>query len=272
MNIKFDNLKSIYFLQKIFDFLPQKKFLKVIKYNKKIQQKLNISIEDYKKYNEIEIEIIPVKNVSGEFINIKDEDKQYYHVFFNDNQKEMKRNYLKKDDKVTTIKIILDFQIKSFYKLFNKCKTIKSIHFKRFNRNNIRNMSYMFSDCSNIETINLSNFNTENVINMQNMFGCPLLKELNLSNFNTENVTNMSYMFCGCKLLKELNISNFNTNKVQTMVGMFCFCSSLKTTDFSNFNVKNSTQFGMMFQGCLAELKAKAKAQIKDIADIAFLH
>ena len=246
--------------------------MKIINYNKRIQQKLNISINDYKKYNEIEIEIIPVKNAIGEFINIKDEDKQYYHVFFNDSQKEINRNYLKKDDKVAKIKIILDFQIKSFYKLFKSCKTIKSIHFKRFNRNNIKNMSYMFSECSNIETINLSNFNTENVINMQNMFGCPLLKELNLSIFNTKNVTNMSYMFCGCKLLKELDISTFNTNKVETMIGMFCFCSSLKKIDFSNFNVNNNTPVVMMFQGCLAELKAKVKAQIKDIQDIAFLH
>ena len=50
--------------------------MKVIKYNKSIQEIMNININDYKNYYEqIEIEIKPIENKYGKFINIK-EDKE----------------------------------------------------------------------------------------------------------------------------------------------------------------------------------------------------
>ena len=93
----FKNLKSDYFLQKLFYYLLKKKSLDIIKYNKNIKERINISIKDYKEYSEIyssiEIEIKPVKNKYGKFINI---NKKYYHIYFNDKKEEIKRNYLKK--------------------------------------------------------------------------------------------------------------------------------------------------------------------------------
>ena len=60
----FKNLKNDYFLQKLFYNLLKKKSLDIIKYNKKIKERINISIKDYKEYSEIyssiEIEIKPV--------------------------------------------------------------------------------------------------------------------------------------------------------------------------------------------------------------------
>ena len=64
---KFKIIKSKYILQKIFLNLQKRNTLEIIRYNKKIKHKLNITINDYKK---IEIEIISVKNSSGKFINI----------------------------------------------------------------------------------------------------------------------------------------------------------------------------------------------------------
>ena len=62
----FNNLKNDYFLQKLFNNLLKKKSLGIIKYNKNIKQRLNISIKDYKEYSEIyssiEIEIKTVNN------------------------------------------------------------------------------------------------------------------------------------------------------------------------------------------------------------------
>ena len=59
---------------------------------------MNISIKDYKEYSEIyspiEIEIKPTNNGCGEFINITNENEIYYHVYFNNDKKEIKRNYL----------------------------------------------------------------------------------------------------------------------------------------------------------------------------------
>ena len=128
---------------------------------------MNIDINDYKKYSEkyssikieikpmkdyyekIEIEIIPIKNKYGPFINIKEKDKKYYHIYFNNNKREeIKSTYLNEENKVSKINIIIDYQITSFYELFYECKVIESINFKKFSRNNIIDMSNMFYHCS----------------------------------------------------------------------------------------------------------------------------
>ena len=57
----------------------------------------------------------------------------------------------------------MDYQIQSFYRLFEKCKCIQSIYFKKCNRNNIRIMSDMFSDCELLKKINFNKFNAENI-------------------------------------------------------------------------------------------------------------
>ena len=50
--------------------------------------------------------------------------------------------YIEEKDKVTKIKITIDYQVKSFKKLFFKCKCVESINFKKFYRNNITDMSF----------------------------------------------------------------------------------------------------------------------------------
>ena len=58
-------------------------------------KRIDITINDYKEYFEknyssIEIEIKPVNGSNGKFINIKkNEDKKYYHIYFNNNEKEI---------------------------------------------------------------------------------------------------------------------------------------------------------------------------------------
>ena len=66
----FDNLKSNYILKKIISLMKINKLLNIMKYNKKLQKRLNISIDNYKKYySEIEIELKLVDNKYGKFIN-----------------------------------------------------------------------------------------------------------------------------------------------------------------------------------------------------------
>ena len=253
-----DNIKSVYFLEKLYDNIQKKKKLEIAKYNKRIQNKLNLSVKDYKEYSEtlIEIEIIPVKGKYGEFIKVDENDKLYYNIYFNDNKEKIKNKYkINEEDKVTKIKIIIDYQVKSFKDLFYECKCIESINFKKFYRNNITDMSGMFFECSSLKELNLTNFNTNNVTNMSRMFeGCSSLKELNLTNFNTNNVTNMCSMFKGCSSLKELNLANFNTNNVTNMLWMFEGCSSLKELNLNNFNNNNVTNMSCMFSGSLEDL------------------
>ena len=78
--------------------------------------------------------------------------------------------YIDEEDKVTKIKIIIDYQVKSFKDLFYECKCIESINFKKFYRNNITDMSGMFFECSSLKELNLNNFNTNNVTDMSCMF------------------------------------------------------------------------------------------------------
>ena len=220
----FKNLKSDYFLRKLFYNLLKKKSLDIIKYNNNIKERMNISIKDYKEYSEIyssiEIEIKPVKNKYGKFINMN-ENEIYYHIYFNDNKEEIKRKYFNKNDNVSKIKIIIDYQVKSFKELFYNCECIEYIYFKKFYRNNYNNIRGMFYRCSSLKELNLSNFNTDNVTDMRNMFnGCCSLKELNLSNFNTINVKDMIYIFSNCSSLTKLNISKFKTNNIYKMINL----------------------------------------------------
>ena len=49
----FKNLKSNYIFKKLFHNLLKKKSLDIIKYNKKIKERINKIIKDYKEYLEI---------------------------------------------------------------------------------------------------------------------------------------------------------------------------------------------------------------------------
>ena len=275
-NAQFENIKSKYILQIIFEYLTKDKILQLIRYNKATQKRLGINLKDYREYSRIEIEIIPLKYPSGRFINIKKEDNLYYHIYFNGGGGEIKRIEFNKDDNVSKINIIIDYKIRSLAYLFSNCGCIRSIHFKNFKRSNINNMTEMFSFCKSLEKINFSDFNTDNVTNMNNIFhGCSSLKEINLSNFNTinvntmrsmfsgcfslekinldhlntSNVTNMSFMFSECGLT-EINLSNFNTDNVIDMRWMFSKCNKLKKINISNFNTNNVTNISGMFYGC----------------------
>ena len=259
-NLVLEKIKSDYFLMKLLDIMKKNRMFEIVKYNKKLQKRLNLSINDYKEYfNEytsIEIEL-RVKNdryYEEKFINIPYRNEKHYHIYFDNSSEEINRNYLEKDEKVETIKIIIDNPITSFRRLFYECGFVVSVFFKKFNRKNITDMSDMFRfeiTTSSIKKLDLSNFKTDNVKNMSGMFnGCYFLEELDLSNFNTNNVTNMSGMFKGCQQLKELNISNFKTNNVTNMSSMFFLCHSLEGLDLSNFNTNNVTNMKEMFYGC----------------------
>ena len=272
-----DNLKSDYFLQKLYGNVPKKKKLEIVKCNKKIQNRLKTSIKDYKEYSEtfspIEIEIIPAKDKRGYFINVNENDKLYYHIYFNDAKEEIKNKYeISEEDELKKIKIIIDYQVKSFKRLFKWCECIESITFKNFYRNNITDMSSMFEFCSSLKELNLSNFNTSNVTSMYRMFyGCSSLKELNLTSFNTNNVTDMNNMFSECSSLKELNLTNFNTNNVTNMGCMFSFCSSLKELNLTNFNTNNVHDMYGMFFDCPDDLKRKIELENKNFEYEAFI-
>ena len=118
------DLKSIFILKKVLSYMKKNKSLTIIKYNKTLQKKLNLNINDYKEcykeYLQIEIELTlddNGNNKDNNFINIPEKDKEYFHIYFK---------------KENIIKIIIDYQIKSFCGLFSRCEHINSIFFKKF--------------------------------------------------------------------------------------------------------------------------------------------
>ena len=281
-NLFSDRLKCNYILKYVFDHLREKKNLNIVRHNKQLQEMLDISLNDYKKFkNRIEIVLTPIpvqdlKEGKNPFININ-EKKALYHIYFNNARAEVQRNYITKEDKIIKIRILLECGIKSLEGLFKDCICLKAINFLKFKRNDITNMSNMFSGCINLLYLDISNFITYRVTNMSQMFfdcrrlieldiinfktynvydmsnmfyGCQSLTDLNLFNFETGSVRNMYRMFFGCKLLKFLNLSNFDTSFVNNMSHMFFGCQSLKRVNVSNFNTINVTNMSYMFYGC----------------------
>ena len=106
---------SDYFLEKIYNILEIKTILTIIKYNKNIQNKCELTIKNYKEYSEtysiIEIEIIPSFIYEEPFIEIYDENLQVsegIHIYFDDNKEElMGKNCLYYNDNVNKIIIII---------------------------------------------------------------------------------------------------------------------------------------------------------------------
>ena len=245
-----ENIKSHYILKVILSNLQNCKSLQIVRYNKKMQNKLNITINDYiEEYSRIEIEIIPNKTRNIGYINIPEEN---YDII--------------EEDNVIKIKMKIDSKKKTFKKLFYGCDWIETITFKKFYRNNITDMSYMFCECSSLKEIKFSKFNSSNVTNMSFMFfGCSSLDELNLSKFNTNKVTDMGHMFSGCTSLKKLNIYNFNTDKVINMNSMFAYCSSLNEFIISDFNMKKVIYSSYMYHECSEIVKKTISAKNKCI-------
>ena len=176
-----------------------------MKFNKKLQNRLNLNINDYKDYSqlfssiEIELKLDNKNDHTNKFINISDENMKYYHIYFDNSNEEKKRTELNANDKVNKIKIIIDHQVKSLKNLFDECEYISSIYFKKFLRINITNMSSTFRKCTSLKELNISNIITNNVTDMNHMFFlCTNLSELNISNFNTNNVIDMNSMFRSC--------------------------------------------------------------------------
>ena len=69
----FENLKSNFIFKKIFEYMQKVKILKITRFNKKLQKKLLLNINDYKEYNyqlyysTIDIELKPDYYLSGKF-------------------------------------------------------------------------------------------------------------------------------------------------------------------------------------------------------------
>ena len=156
------NIKSKFILKKIFEQIQYNKLLELIRYNRNLQNRLQKGLNDYKEYLKTEIEIIPNSIFCEKFMNIKDNDAFYFHIYFNDSKNEIKFNELFSYKFIRKIKVIIEFEFKLFNRLFKNCHNIQKIKFIKFNRKDITDITGIFRGCINVEEINLSKINTEN--------------------------------------------------------------------------------------------------------------
>ena len=164
-----NGLKSNIILSKIFDYLQEKTFLEIIRYNKKLQKSTKTSINDYKSFHNIKIELIPTENfkVGDIFINFIDE-RSSFHIFFDNSDEEIKLNYFTKIEKISKIRITLDTNIKSLRGLFKECKCLKEIYFTKFDNKNITDLGEMFQGCISLTKLDISklNIDKDKIINL----------------------------------------------------------------------------------------------------------
>ena len=150
------NIKSKLICKKIMELLEKNKLLVIICYNKQFQKLLNRGLNDYKEeYFKIEIEIQIANDKHGNFIDIKDEYKPYFHIYLNDNKNEPLLNYITQYEKIKKIKVYTDYEIKSLKMLFNNCECIKEINFIKFHRIDINDMSLLFQGCTSLEVLKI---------------------------------------------------------------------------------------------------------------------
>ena len=247
------NIKSKYILKQIFDNIEKDKVFKLINYNKSLQNRLEIGLDDYKNkfLNIIKIEIIPkINSGKGKFVNyIVDENK--YHIYFDEETNERKTNSFSLTNRASKVKITLYFEESSLKGLFKDCECIEKINFIRFKRKDIIDMSYMFYGCTSLKEVNLSNLITDNVKDMSFMFyKCQSLTELNLSKFNTKELINMKSIFSRCSSLAKIDLSNLDTRNVEDMSYMFYECYYLNDVNLSKLIVKKLKNVSYMFYGC----------------------
>ena len=150
-----NKIHSQYIFRIIMKHLIEKNLLGLLRYNLKFQKIMNLTMNSYinysKLFSSIKIELIldRSKIKYGKFININNEnDFKYIHIYFNKKfKKKINRTYIKSNDKIKVIDIIIEHPITSLNNLFNDCIIIQKINFNSFIRNNITNMSHMFSNC-----------------------------------------------------------------------------------------------------------------------------
>ena len=254
------NIKSKYILKLLFNLIGKYKTLRISHRNKFLNNELEITANDYKDvYENIEIniklsdepELYQEKNTYFIHINFDDLKQDTFEIYFDDKKMDKERQFVTKEDKISSILVRIKPQVKSFRNLFENCSCIKEINFINCVRRNIIDMSYMFYGCSSLTKLDLSRLKTDNVTDMSYMFyGCSLLNEINIRNFRTMAVTNMEGMFKNCDALKTLDVSFLETQSVINLSQMFYGDKSLTYLNTRNFNTNNVKYMDKLFYGC----------------------
>ena len=116
-------------------------------------------------------------------------------------------------NKIVSIKLKWQKNIKNFYRMFSDLFHIIEIDLSKFNTSSVNNMSYMFENCNSLIFANLSNLDLSSIINIDYMFSnCISLKSLDLTNVDKSKIYKGKNLFYNCINLKNNNILNHYNN------------------------------------------------------------
>ena len=102
-------------------------------------------------------------------------------------------------NKIVTIQINLNKDIKSFKRMFSDILNIIEIDLTQSDTSLIDNMAYMFENCNSLTFANLSDINTSSLVNIEKMFNnCKSLKSLDLTNVDLSKIQNHKNIFNNC--------------------------------------------------------------------------
>ena len=272
-----DNIQSNYIFQKVFSYVDDLNALRIVKYNKCAQKKLNITKETFqfvnikeKSNNLTENGIKRLLKLKNNNLNDNEKDKIIVKILetFSENTK------LGVDKNCTANISVHRNLIPDNGKFLHKYRNLTELTFKYF-PNNITTYSNYFQNFANLKKLDLSGFITSKFISMQNMFDkCYNLEYVNLGKFITSNVTDMSGMFKGCSNLKTIiGLENFNTSNVTNMSRMFYKCYNLEYVNLRKFITSNVTDMSHMFEGCinLKIIKGLENFNTSNVIDMSYM-
>ena len=173
-----NSIKSKIVLKNIIRNIEKNVYLRIVKTNRNLQNKLDISLDTYEEYyNQIEVELIPKKSdlsSENQFINPDYQNK----AFFNSSFDEVKKCNFSDNENISKIRVLLNIKyLTSLSDLFLNCKKIEYIKFIHCANDKITEINYMF-------------FNCESLIN------------IDMTRLKIDNVTSMNFLFTQCKSLK----------------------------------------------------------------------
>ena len=234
-----NSIKSKLILKNIFKIIGKKAYLDILKYNKNIQSKLGLSLESYHEYyNQIEIEIIPVKSNSENKIEFINNININYKVYFKSSFDTEERNYFYEKENLSKISILITNkeETSSLFGLFQNCQCLKEVKIIHCSKNYLTNIAEMFIGCKSLISVDISRLKADNINDMSFLFAmCPSLKLIQLPKINGDNLVNMEHMFAYCSNLEKIDLSNLKTDKVTNMKGLFTGCTSLPEKKLPSF-------------------------------------
>ena len=191
-NFKASNLnhvKSKYILKKIYDNVPNTKFLNIIRYNKTIQNRLDINISIYKtEYSKIIFEI-SVTTPSKKEIREEIIHRPRFDDFGDDDDFRVNdiEDYFGPKYRVRGY----ESQKSDFIKIENKYKPY--FHFYFDNDEREKKVNYVTSE-DNISKIKIIVDYEVKALNKL-FYTCSCVYEINFTKFSRNNIKDMSYMF-----------------------------------------------------------------------------